>query len=723
MGSVLHAVGAFSVRRRWLVVTVWLALLTVVGASAAAFQQPADDSFSIPGTASVDTLERLGEAFPAAGGASGQVVIAAPEGGSVADGANAAAIMQAVAGLNAIDGVARASDPFESMAVSQDLSIAYISVNYFDEMGEISEDTLEQSHEAVAPVTDAGMRAEFAGDAYRERSEPGGLGEALGVMVAMVVLYVTLRAVVAAALPLVTAIAAVGLGVGGVYALTGSVELPSSAPILALMLGLAVGIDYSLFILARHRAQLIEGMAVRDSIARANGTAGAAVVFAGATVIVALLALVMADIPFLTAMGNAAAATVAIAVLAALTLLPAVMSFAGLKVLPKKVRAQVAAGPADVVAEPSANRWVEFVTRRPVWVLAAGIAALAVVAVPAADLRLGLPSDQSEAEESSARQAYDLLAEGFGPGFNGPIVMLGETANPETGAADVAATASAVGELANVVFVSPPIPSPDGGAYLIQVIPGTGPDAVETEDLVHAIREIEPAGDATFGVTGTTAIKIDVAEGIQNALPGYLAVVVGLALILLLLVFRSVLIPVKALLGFLLTLAATTGAVVAVFQWGWLADLLQVEYTGPIVAFLPIIGIGITFGLAMDYEVFLVSRMREEHLAGAEPKRAIVVGFSHSARVVTAAALIMSSVFLGFILDDDVVIKSMGFALAFAVLIDAFVVRMTLVPAAMALMGKAAWWLPRWLDRVVPEIHLEGDPEDVREPAPKVLVS
>ncbi|PKQ26998.1 MAG: hypothetical protein CVT64_00675 [Actinobacteria bacterium HGW-Actinobacteria-4] len=715
MGSVLHAVGVFSARKRWLVVTVWLALLTGIAASAAAFSEPADISFSIPGSPASQTYERLGDVFPASSGASGQVVVAAPEGQSVTDPANAAAIMQAVAALGQLDQVAFAADPFQSMAVSQDLSVAFISVNFTVAPADLPEDIVASAQSAVVPVTDAGLRAEYAGTAFTQWEEPGGVTEALGVLVAVIVLFVMLRAIVAAALPLVTALAAVGLGVGGVYALTGTIELPSTAPILALMLGLAVGIDYSLFILARHRAQLLAGVDVRESIARANGTAGAAVVFAGATVIVALLALFIADIPFLTAMGNAAAVTVALAVLAALTLLPAVMSFAGLRVLPRKLRVQAADATRTTtaaVAEPSNNRWVAMVTRKPIWVLTVGVAALAVLAIPAADMRLGLPSDQSQPEESSARQAYDLLAEAFGPGFNGPILLLAETDNPAAGAADVAATASAVAALPNVMFVSPPIPSADGGAFLLQIIPGTGPDAAETEELVRAIRALEPPGEVTLGVTGSAAILIDVAEGIQDSLPGYLAVVVGLALLLLLVVFRSVLIPVKALLGFLFTLAATTGAVVAVFQWGWLADVFQVEYIGPIVAFMPIIGIGITFGLAMDYEVFLVSRMREEHLGGAEPTQAIVAGFSHSARVVTAAALIMGSVFLGFMLDDDVIIKSMGFALAFAVLIDAFVVRMTLVPAAMALLGKAAWWMPHWLQRVVPEIHLEGDPAE-----------
>ncbi len=717
MGSVLHAIGAFSARRRWLVIGAWLALLVGVGTAAVTLHGETDDAFSIPGTPAVVTFERLGEKFPASGGTSGDVVIAAPEGATLADPALAGAVAEAVANLTALPNVAAVADPFTSMAVSADQRIAHITVNYALTYDLLPDDTLAQAQAASQPMADAGLQVEYADSAYVEKAPPGGgAGEALGAIVAIIVLLITFRTLIGAVLPFITGIAAVGTGVGAVYALTGFADIASTAPVLALMLGLAVGIDYSLFIVARHRAQVLAGMDVRASIARANGTAGAAVVFAGATVVVALLALVIADVPFLTVMGNAAAFTVALAVAAALTLLPAVLSVAGLRVLPRKVRARVAAGEV-VQSEPSAVRGIGFITKHPILTTLAVVAVLGVLAIPAASMRLGLPSERSQPEDSSARKAYDLLEQGFGAGFNGPIIVLAETSNPATGYDEATAAAGQLAALDNVVFVSPAIPSEDGTAFLIQVIPSGDPDSADTEALVHDIRALEPAGDVTLGVTGETAIRIDVSQGIADALPLYLGVVVGLALLLLLLVFRSILIPLKALAGFLLSLAATFGAVVAVFQWGWLKDLFGVEYSGPIIAFLPILTIGILFGLAMDYEVFLVSRMREEHLAGAEPTPAIVTGHAHSARVVTAAALIMASVFLGFMLDDDVIIKSMGFAMAFGVLLDAFVVRMTLVPAVMVLLGKAAWWLPRWLGRVVPEIHLEGDPDVVLDDA------
>ena len=711
MGSLLHAVGSFSARRPWIVIGVWLAVLVGIGTAAAALHQPTNDAFSIPGTPSVQTLERLGQEFPASSGATGTVVIAAPAGQTLADPAGVAAISKAVGALGGLPDVAAVSDPFKARGVSQDKSIAYITVNYTLPADSLPSATLDQAHQAAAPMAAAGLEVEYAGAAYVAQTTPGGgFGEALGAIVAIAVLLITFRALVGAVLPFMTGLAAVGAGVGSVYALTGFTSIGSTAPILALMLGLAVGIDYSLFIVARHRSQLISGMSVHDSIARAIGTAGAAVVFAGATVVLALLALFIANIPFLTVMGNAAAGTVALAVVAALTLLPAVLSLAGVRILPRKLRATVAAG-THVEAEPSTGRGITFITKRPLLTVIGVVAVLGAIAIPALDLRLGLPSERSQPEQSSARKGYDLLAKGFGPGFNGPIVILAEVTDKAAGAADAAAAAAQVAKLENVVFVSPAIPSADGSAYLIQVIPSGGPDSASTEQLVHHIRAVTPPDGMTLGVTGETAIRIDVSDGIAHALPIYLAVVVGLALLLLVIVFRSILIPLKALAGFLLSLAATFGAVVAVFQWGWLKSLFGVTYTGPIVAFLPILTIGILFGLAMDYEVFLVSRMREEHLEGAGPTPAIIRGHSHSARVVTAAALIMGSVFFGFLLDNDPIIKSMGFAMAFGVLVDAFVVRMTLVPAIMTLLGKAAWWLPRWLGRIVPEIHLEGDPD------------
>ena len=495
----------------------------------------------------------------------------------------------------------------------------------------------------------------------------------------------------------------------GIRIASGFVDLGSSSSTLALMLGIAVAIDYALFIVSRYRHEITAGRSPEQATAHAVGTAGSAVTFAGLTVFIALAALTVVGIPVLTEMGLAAAFAVVVAVFIALTLLPALLGFAGRRVMGRRRR-----DPGAAAARPAAGlRWARFVTRRPVAVLVTAVLGLLVLAVPALDLRLGLPGDNLAGADTTQRKAYDLLTEGFGPGFNGPLTVVIDgagSADTEVAAEQAAGT---IKDLAGVVSVSPPNLNPAGDTAILQVIPATAPDSAETESLVHAIRGTDDALRAGTGadlaITGTTAVDIDMSDKMGAALAPYLAVIVLLAFVLLMLLFRSVLVPLKAIAGFLLSVVATFGAVVAVFQWGWLGGLFGVDQAGPIMSMLPVILIGIVFGLAMDYEVFLISRMREEHVHGAEPRRAVVDGFAHSARVVTAAAIIMISVFAGFILSPESFIKSIGFALAAAILFDAFVVRMTIVPAVMTLLGRRAWWLPRWLDRVLPDIDVEGE--------------
>jgi RND superfamily putative drug exporter len=411
-------------------------------------------------------------------------------------------------------------------------------------------------------------------------------------------------------------------------------------------------------------------------------------------------------VPFLTQMGLAAAGTVAIAVIIALTLLPAMLGFAGRRILGKRGRAG-----RDPEADGTnfGTRWARGIARRPVLALLVAVLGLGVVAIPALDLRLGMPDDSTAAPDTTQRKAYDLVSTGFGKGFNAPLtVVVDGTAGQVKAAADQ--VAGEIQGLADVAAVAPATLNQAGDTALLTVIPKSGPSDAATEDLVRAIRQLDgTVPGANVNVTGLTAINIDVSEKLGGSLVPYLAVVVGLAFILLMLVFRSVLVPLKATGGFLLSIVATFGAVVAVFQWGWAADLLGVEQTGPIISFLPIILIGIVFGLAMDYQVFLVTRMREDYVHGTDAREAVVTGFGHGARVVTAAAIIMISVFAGFILAPDSIIKSIGFALGVAVLFDAIVVRMTIVPAVMTLLGKAAWWLPRWLDRLLPNVDVEGE--------------
>ncbi|TYP86578.1 MMPL family transporter [Blastococcus xanthinilyticus] len=721
MAVLLHRLGRWAFSRRWTVLISWVLALVVLGGLAGAFSRDADAQLTIPGVESVTALETLQERFPggAAGGATARIVFAAPEGAAVTDPELTEAIQQAVAAAAEAEQVAAVADPFQTQAVSPDGSVAYATVSYGVQVDEITDAARAELLDVADGAEDAGLRVELGGEATQ--AIPGqSAAEAIGVLVALVVLAITFGSLLAAGLPLLTALIGVGAGMAGVLALSAVVDLTSTTPTLGLMIGLAVGIDYALFISIRHKEQLATGMPARESAGRAVGTAGSAVVFAGLTVMIALAGLTVVGIPFLTTMGLVAAGMVGVAVLVALTLVPALLGFAGDRfdrwAVPGLRRRQ-----AELAGRDSAGtRWARTVTRRPVAVLLATVVGLGIVAVPALDLRLGLPSEGDLGEETTQRQAYDLLAEGFGPGFNGPLTVLIDATDAGDAPAAFAATAAAVGELDGVAAVAPPIPNQAGDTAILTVVPAEGPTAAATEELVGDIRDLRPGLTEETGselaVTGNTALGIDVSEKLTDALPVFLAVVVGLAFLLLMLAFRSILVPVKATLGFLLSLAATFGALVAVFQWGWLADLLGVEQTGPVLSFLPILLIGLLFGLAMDYEVFLVSRMREEHVHGAEPTDAVIGGFRHGARVVTAAALIMGSVFGGFILGHDATIKSIGFALAFGVLVDAFVVRMALVPAVMTLLGRAAWWLPRWLDRALPDVDIEGAALEQREP-------
>jgi RND superfamily putative drug exporter len=496
----------------------------------------------------------------------------------------------------------------------------------------------------------------------------------------------------------------VATGALGIVTVTGFVELQSTTSILAVMLGLAVGIDYALFIVTRFRHELRRGLPVPEAIAMAVGTAGSAVVTAGLTVVIALAGLSVAGIPFLTEMGLAAAATIIIAVLVAITLVPAILGFIGRRALPRKARA-VPAGDADGddggrgfyrgwAATVSGRRWISLIV---------AVAALALVAVPVAKMRTSLV--QPPAPGSSAAKADAIIAQRFGPGFGGPLLVLVDG----PGAVGYATTVrERVATLPGVAFAAPPRPAPAGTAALITVIPASGPDAAATVALVHTLRdEVVDGPGAEVYVTGTTAVSIDVSQKLSDALPVYLALVVGLAFVLLVLVFRSILVPVVGVLGFLLTIGAALGATTAVFQWGWLADLVNVRVTGPLMSLSPIIIVGILFGLAMDYQVFLVSRMHEAHAHGAQPREAVVTGFRQAAPVVVAAATIMFAVFAGFVPEGEDTVKPIAFALAVGILFDAIVVRMVAIPAALALLGRAAWWLPGWL-RGMPALDVEG---------------
>ncbi|WP_240138029.1 MMPL family transporter [Streptomyces sp. MUM 178J] len=724
MATFLYRLGRTAFRRRRLVALLWVALLVLAGVGAATAPAATSASFSIPGTEAQKAFDLLEERFPAASadGATARVVFKAPDGGKMTEPGHKAEVNKAVEELKSgSDQIASVTDPYAAKAVSQDGSTAYVSVTYKVNSMELTDDTREALKETGTEARDAGLAVEIGGDALQTVPESG-VGEIIGVMVAAVVLVITFGSLVAAGLPLLTAIIGVGIGVSTITALASVLDLGSTTSTLAMMIGLAVGIDYALFIVSRYRAELAEGREREDAAGRAVGTAGSAVVFAGLTVVIALVGLAVVNIPMLTKMGVAAGGTVVIAVLIALTLIPALLGFAGKRVVGRKARkaaesAESAEGAegAEAAGKPSlekasrqeaekpnmGTRWSRFVLRRPVAVLLVAVVGLGAAAVPVSSLQMGLPDDGSQPTSTTQRRAYDLLSEGFGPGFNGPLLVV---VDGDRTAAD--RTAEEIRKLDGVAAVTPPTPNEAGDTAMITVVPKDRPSSAETEELVHTIRDAN--GDDVL-VTGATAMNIDFSQRMNDALVPYLALVVGLAFLLLTVVFRSVLVPLKAALGFLLSVVAALGAVVAVFQWGWLGSLFGVEQTGPIMSMMPIFMVGVVFGLAMDYEVFLVTRMREAYVHGQRPGEAIVTGFKHGARVVTAAAIIMIAVFAGFIGSSEQMVKMIGFGLAIAVFFDAFVVRMAIVPAVLALLGHKAWWLPRWLDRALPNVDVEGE--------------
>ncbi|WP_338702817.1 MMPL family transporter [Streptomyces sp. Q6] len=713
MATFLYKLGRLSFRRRRYVALLWVLLLGGIGYASSAAPAPPADSFSMPGTESQKAFDLLDQKFPAASaeGATARVVIRAPEGEKLTDPAQKTDVKKLVTVLGDGPEVASVADPYKANAVSKDGTTAYASVTYKVAGTELS----DEAHEALTKATDDaradGFTVETGGDAVEAEQEMGGSAEMIGIAISAVVLVITFGSMIAAGMPLLTAIIGVGIGVSGIAALGSVLNLSSTTSTLASMIGLAVGIDYALFIVSRYRAEIAEGREPEEAAGRATGTAGSAVVFAGLTVIVALTGLSVVNIPILTKMGLAAAATVAIAVVIALTMIPALLGFAGKKVLRRKDRKKSAAQQAAPEGKPNlGTRWSRFVLRRPLAVLVVGVLGLGAIAVPAAGLELGLPDEGTSAPDSTQRKAYDMLSESFGAGFNGPLMVTVDGKGAEAAAKTVA---TSLRKVEGVAAVAPAQVNPAGDTAIMTVVPTSGPSDHKTEGIVKTIRgEARTLGadtDTEVLVTGQTAMTIDFSQTLNDALVPYLLLVVGLAFLLLMLVFRSILVPLKAALGFLLSVAAALGAVVAVFQWGWLADVFGVDQPGPIMSMMPIFMIGVVFGLAMDYEVFLVTRMREAYVHGARPGEAIVTGFKHGGRVVGAAAIIMMSVFSGFIMENNDMIKMMGFGLAVAVLFDAWVVRMALVPAVMALLGKSAWWLPRWLDKALPNVDVEGE--------------
>ncbi len=714
----LYKLGKLAYRRRRFVLLLWVALLVLAGVGAATAPTPTDSAMSVPGTEAQKAFDLLDQRYPgsSADGATARIVFKAPDGGRIGDTANKKKVERTVAELRSVsEQVASATDPLTEKSISDDGTIAYSSVTYKVPASELKDADHTALKDTVARARASGLTVEVGGDALQADPEAAPT-ELIGVVMAAVILVITFGSLVAAGLSLLTALIGVGIGIASITALAKALDLGTDSSTLAMMIGLAVGIDYALFIVSRYRGELAEGREGEEAAGRAVATAGSAVVFAGLTVIIALAGLAVVNVPILTRTGASAAGTVAIAVLIALTMVPALLGFAGRRVYGRAARRSMSrAGRIDAKPEKldRGTRWACFLLRHPVVVLLAAVVALGATALPVASLELGLPDDGVEPTHTTQRKAYDLLSEGFGPGFNGPLIAVVDVKDVNAPRTAVNRVVQEVKRTNGVASVTPALFDKAGDTAMLTVISRYKPDSVGTENVVRTIREdgtdIEADTGAKLLVTGTTALNIDFSQKLNDALLPYLALIVGLAFLLLMVVFRSVLVPLKAALGFLLSITAALGAVVAVYQWGWLGSVFGVDQPGPIMSMMPIFMVGIVFGLAMDYEVFLVTRVREAYVAGGDPIQAVVTGMRHGARVITAAAAIMISVFSGFIGSSEQLVKMVGFGLGISVFFDAFLVRMVIVPTVLFLLGERAWWLPRWLEGIVPNAAAQGD--------------
>jgi RND superfamily putative drug exporter len=701
-------------RKRRIVLAVWLLAAIAAIAAAQASGGKTNDNFTIPGTEAQNAADVLSAKLPAFSGGQTTVVFATKGSVKVTDAAVESAIAQTITNLKSVPQVASVVDPVTGKLVSPSGQVALGQVQWAPKPVDVKDASLDKMEEAVKPATAAGVQVEFNGSVYPGwRLEPSELPELIGLIVAFIILLITFGSFVAAGMPILSAIIGVVTTLMGITAVASVITIASASTTVALMLGLSCGIDYGLFILSRHRTNLLNGMDPEDSVGLAVGTAGSSVVFAALTVIIALCGLTVVGIPFLTVMGLAAAVAVAVALLLALTLLPAVLGFAGNRVA-NFTRLPRFGAHAERVARRSAAdpdsshgaRWAAFVVRHRIPVVIVGIGVLAVLAIPALKIQAGLPGAGSSPTNTTQRKAYDLTSKGFGPGFNGALLVVAEDVTDQS---SVTTLAQRLGQQSGVSSAAPL--TVQNGVGLIRVIPTTGPDDTATADLVHRLRDGRSQLEAGTGtrllIGGTTASNIDVSQKLDDALPIFVVVVVGLAFVLLTFAFRTILVPIKSILGFLLSMAAALGAQVAMFQWGWGEHIFGITPTETI-SFLPIIMLAIIFGLSSDYEVFVVSRIKEEYTKRGDAVRAVKRGTALSARVVTAAALIMFSIFVAFMFTDNPTIKTIGFSFAVGVFLDAFVVRLTLVPAIMALVGSRIWYHPQWFSRYVPDPDIEG---------------
>ncbi|MEK3683718.1 MMPL family transporter [Paenibacillus sp. FSL R10-2736] len=684
-------------------------------AAAAAQAAGADPSAAAGQAAAADPSAAAGQAAAAdPSAAAGQAAAADPS--AAAAGQVAAADPSAAAAQSAPYGPLMADGaPVPGVMLSADGNIALFQFQFTVQQTSLPSDVPDNIIDTVTEVEQAGSGITAIPSDSLKSIPAIGSTEAVGVVVAAVVLFMTLGSVVAAGLPLITALLGVGISVGGAFALGSLIQMNDITPVLAVMIGLAVGIDYSLFIVNRQRRLILdEKLSAGESASRALGTAGSAVFFAGLTVIIALCGMLVIGIGFLSTMALVAAASVLINVLLALTLLPALLGLVGEKIVTAKARTKNTAA-AKKAQHGFSHRWANATVKYRWVIIILVVLVLGTAAIPVTKMELGIPSGASANLDTPARQSYDVISKGFGEGFNGPLLLVAEPKNPSD-----KISMELLGKLTqelqmhdNVTQVSPMGVNATGDIAIISLIPKTGPTDTATRDLVQELRDpsssLTSGNNINLGVTGFTAINIDMSSKLSDAFPVYIGIIVILSLIILLLVFRSIIVPIKATIGFVLSILATFGVTTAVYQWGWLHSLFGFDTGGPLLSFMPILVTGILYGLAMDYQVFLVSSMREAYVHGRRGNDSVVHGYDLASRVVLAAGVIMVSVFFGFIFAPDAMIKQIGFALAFGILIDAFIIRMTLVPAVMAVFGDKAWWLPKWLDRLLPNLDVEGD--------------
>ncbi len=767
MSRLLYRIGKTSFDKPWIFLAGWIVVLGIIIAMLASNGIHTSSEMKIEGTESQKVLDMLEQELPEAAGGQASVVFTAPAGERLDTTERIAAITGAINEVYELDyvinpaelaaangaGAAQAGQaqqdgqaaqdpssqeagaagsvpvemppygplmldgmPVPGVLIATDGSVAMLQFQFTVQQNSLPAGVTDSVIEAVSQAAEGTGIAVLPSDSLKTPEIPIGAHEIIGLIVAAIVLIMTLGSVVAAGLPIVIALFGVGIGVGGAFALSSFVTMTSFTPVLALMIGLAVGIDYALFIVNRQRRLILDqGLTAREAASRAVGTAGSAVFFAGLTVIIALCGLLVINISFLSMMALVASVTVLLSVLVALTLLPALLGLVGERICSAKAREKRRTQSSGKERHGIAHSWVKGIVKFRWIVILAIVIVLGVGAIPVARMELGMPSGATANLDTSARQSYDAISDGFGEGFNGPLLIVAE-AKESSAPIDMQMLGGLVQDIQmteNVSIVSPLGVNPEGSIAILSLIPKTGPTDSATKSLVQDLRagdsEIATKYNVSLGVTGFTAINIDMSSKLAEVFPIYIGIIVVLSLIILLLVFRSILVPVKATVGFLLSVLATFGITTAVFQWGWVSELFGVDTGGPLMSFIPIMVTGILYGLAMDYQVFLVSSMRESYVHGHRGKQSVIHGYDQASRVVVAAAVIMVAVFAGFIFTHDIMIKQIGFALAIGILIDAFVVRMALVPAVMALFGDKAWWLPKWLDRLLPNLDVEGD--------------